>query len=30
MLMTNASNFVLTEEMIEEFYREGFFYAPGF
>lgn len=24
------SNFVLTEQMIEEFYREGFFYAPGF
>ncbi|RKN84367.1 phytanoyl-CoA dioxygenase family protein [Paenibacillus ginsengarvi] len=24
------SNFVLTEDMIEQFYREGFFYAPGF
>ncbi|MCR8632051.1 phytanoyl-CoA dioxygenase family protein [Paenibacillus radicis (ex Xue et al. 2023)] len=30
MLMTNTSNFVLTEDMIEEFYREGYFYAPGF
>ncbi|MDF2721500.1 MAG: hypothetical protein K0Q59_1175, partial [Paenibacillus sp.] len=22
-----VSNFVLTEEMVEEFYREGYFYA---
>ncbi|GAA3406166.1 phytanoyl-CoA dioxygenase family protein [Paenibacillus hodogayensis] len=30
--MSNSvvSQFVLTEQMIEEFYREGFFYAPGF
>lgn len=25
-----VSNFVLTEQMVEEFYREGYFYAPGF
>lgn len=25
-----VSRFVLTEEMVEEFYREGYFYAPGF
>ncbi|TDF94825.1 phytanoyl-CoA dioxygenase family protein [Paenibacillus piri] len=30
MITKNVSNFVLTEDMIEEFYREGFFYAPGF
>jgi ectoine hydroxylase-related dioxygenase (phytanoyl-CoA dioxygenase family) len=30
MITANASNFVLTQEMVEEFYREGFFYAPGF
>lgn len=24
------TNFVLTQEMIEQFYREGYFYAPGF
>ncbi|WP_188989486.1 phytanoyl-CoA dioxygenase family protein [Paenibacillus nasutitermitis] len=28
--MSNVSNFQLTEEMIEQFYREGYFYAPGF
>lgn len=27
---TPISNFTLTEQMIEEFYREGYFYAPGF
>ncbi|UVI30639.1 phytanoyl-CoA dioxygenase family protein [Paenibacillus spongiae] len=25
-----VSHFVLTDEMVEEFYREGYFYAPGF
>lgn len=30
MSTAGISNFVLTEQMIEEFYREGFFYAPGF
>lgn len=30
MSTTAISNFVLSEQMIEEFYREGFFYAPGF
>jgi ectoine hydroxylase-related dioxygenase (phytanoyl-CoA dioxygenase family) len=30
MAAATVSNFVLTEHMIEEFYREGFFYAPGF
>lgn len=25
-----VSQFVLTDEMVEEFYREGYFYAPGF
>jgi len=29
-MKTGVSNFVLTEHMIEEFYREGYFYAPGF
>ncbi|TVY07799.1 phytanoyl-CoA dioxygenase family protein [Paenibacillus cremeus] len=24
------SQFVLTEDMVEQFYREGYFYAPGF
>lgn len=27
--LQNVSNFKLTEEMIEDFYREGYFYAPG-
>ncbi|MDF2963069.1 MAG: phytanoyl-CoA dioxygenase [Paenibacillus sp.] len=30
MTTNNVSNFVLTEDMIEQFYREGYFYAPGF
>jgi ectoine hydroxylase-related dioxygenase (phytanoyl-CoA dioxygenase family) len=30
MLTKNVSDFNLTEEMVEDFYREGFFYAPGF
>ncbi|QHT61178.1 phytanoyl-CoA dioxygenase family protein [Paenibacillus lycopersici] len=28
--MTAAATFQLTEELIEQFYREGYFYAPGF
>jgi ectoine hydroxylase-related dioxygenase (phytanoyl-CoA dioxygenase family) len=28
--MDRLSDFVLSESMVEEFYREGFFYAPGF
>ncbi|MBW7460634.1 phytanoyl-CoA dioxygenase family protein, partial [Paenibacillus sepulcri] len=28
--MSNVTNFTLTEEMVEQFYREGYFYAPGF
>ncbi|MFE5319403.1 phytanoyl-CoA dioxygenase family protein [Paenibacillus sp. NPDC056579] len=28
--MTRISGFTLTDEMVEEFYREGYFYAPGF
>ncbi|MBM7566066.1 phytanoyl-CoA dioxygenase family protein [Paenibacillus sacheonensis] len=28
--MANAAAFQLTEELIEQFYREGYFYAPGF
>lgn len=28
--MGNATNFELTEAMIEQFYRDGYFYAPGF
>ncbi|WP_164821623.1 phytanoyl-CoA dioxygenase family protein [Paenibacillus koleovorans] len=28
--MTKRTQFVLTDEMVEQFYREGYFYAPGF
>ncbi|MGO4494824.1 phytanoyl-CoA dioxygenase family protein [Paenibacillus sp. 2RAB27] len=28
--MSRVTNFQLTEEMINQFYREGYFYAPGF
>lgn len=28
--MTTQTGFVLTEELVEQFYREGYFYAPGF
>ncbi|MDD9272150.1 phytanoyl-CoA dioxygenase family protein [Paenibacillus sp. GCM10023248] len=29
-MTTEMTNFVLTQEMIEQFYREGYFYARGF
>ncbi|RXZ79385.1 hypothetical protein EBB07_23330 [Paenibacillaceae bacterium] len=28
--LTQISRFQLTEDMVEQFYREGYFYAPGF
>ncbi|RAP75950.1 phytanoyl-CoA dioxygenase family protein [Paenibacillus montanisoli] len=28
--MTKITKFALTQEMVEQFYREGYFYAPGF
>jgi hypothetical protein len=28
--MGRISNFQITEDMIEQFYREGYFYARGF
>jgi ectoine hydroxylase-related dioxygenase (phytanoyl-CoA dioxygenase family) len=29
-MSADVSRFVLTDEMVEAFYREGYFYAPGF